>query len=131
MTDTGKANKILLYYNPHAGNGIFKSNLDHIVDRCQQEGYQLIPVRAAKGIMIDRVLSEIDQEQYSRIIVAGGDGTINLCVNAMVKYDIHLPLAILPAGTANDFAYYFELPSDIDYQLDIALGKRRHRWTWA
>lgn len=89
MTDTGKANKILLYYNPHAGNGIFKSNLDHIVDRCQQEGYQLIPVRAAKGIMIDRVLSEIDQEQYSRIIVAGGDGTINLCVNAMVKYDIH------------------------------------------
>ena len=124
MTDTGKANKILLYYNPHAGNGIFKSNLDHIVDRCQQEGYQLIPVRAAKGIMIDRVLSEIDQEQYSRIIVAGGDGTINLCVNAMVKYDIHLPLAILSAGTANDFAYYFELPSDIDYQLDIALGKK-------
>ena len=84
MTDTGKANKILLYYNPHAGNGIFKSNLDHIVDRCQQEGYQLIPVRAAKGIMIDRVLSEIDQEQYSRIIVAGGDGTINLCVNCLL-----------------------------------------------
>lgn len=104
--------------------GVFKNNLDHIVDRCQQAGYQVVPVRAAKGIVIDNVLSEIDQNQFSRIIAAGGDGTMNLCVNAMVKYDIHLPLAILPAGTANDFAYYFELPSDIDYQLDIALGNK-------
>ena len=70
------------------------------------------------------MLSGIDQSEFSRIIAAGGDGTINLCVNAMIKHDIHLPLGILPAGTANDFAYYFELPSDIDYQLDIALGQK-------
>lgn len=119
-----KANKILLYYNAHAGSGVFKNNLDHIVARCQEAGYQVMPVRAAKGIVIDRVMSEIDASQYSRVIAAGGDGTINLCVNAMVKYGVHLPLAILPAGTANDFAYYFELPSDIDYQLDIALGSK-------
>lgn len=124
MNDKGSANKILLYYNAYSGSGVFKNNLDHIVDRCQQAGYQVVPVRAAKGIVIDNVLSEIDQNQFSRIIAAGGDGTMNLCVNAMVKYDIHLPLAILPAGTANDFAYYFELPSDIDYQLDIALGNK-------
>ena len=124
MNDNGSANKILLYYNAYSGSGVFKNNLDHIVDRCQQAGYQVVPVRAAKGIVIDNVLSEIDQNQFSRIIAAGGDGTMNLCVNAMVKYDIHLPLAILPAGTANDFAYYFELPSDIDYQLDIALGNK-------
>ena len=124
MNDKGSANKILLYYIAYSGSGVFKNNLDHIVDRCQQAGYQVVPVRAAKGIVIDNVLSEIDQNQFSRIIAAGGDGTMNLCVNAMVKYDIHLPLAILPAGTANDFAYYFELPSDIDYQLDIALGNK-------
>ena len=124
MNDKGSANKILLYYNAYSGSGVFKNNLDHIVDRCQQAGYQVVPVRAAKGIVIDNVLSEIDQNQFSRIIAAGGDGTMNLCVNAMVKYDIHLPLAILPAGTANDFAYYFELPSEIDYQLDIALGNK-------
>ncbi len=115
---------ILLYYNAHSGSGVFKNNLDYIVERCQDAGYQVVPVRAAKGFVIDKVLSEIDQSKFSRIIAAGGDGTVNLCVNAMVKHDIHLPLAILPAGTANDFAYYFEIPSDIDYQLDIALGNR-------
>ena len=118
------ANKILLYYNAYSGSGVFKNNLDHIVEKCQAAGYQVIPVRAAKGFVINDVLAQIDQSEFSRIIAAGGDGTINLCVNAMIENDIHLPLAILPAGTANDFAYYFELPQDIDYQLDVALGAK-------
>ena len=117
-------NKILLYYNAYSGSGVFKNNLDHIVERCQNAGFQVVPVRAAKGLVIDDVLSKIDQSEFSRIIAAGGDGTVNLCVNAMIRHDVHLPLAILPAGTANDFAYYFELPPEIDYQLDIALGNR-------
>ena len=116
--------KILLYYNAYSGSSIFKNNLDHIVERIQDAGYQVIPVRAAMGYVINEVLSQIDQSEFSRIIAAGGDGTINLCVNAMVRNNIHLPLGILPAGTANDFAYYFEIPSEIDYQLDIALGNK-------
>lgn len=117
-----KGNKVLLYYNSHSGSGIFKNNLDYIVERCQDKGLQLVPIRAAKGIVIDDVLSKLNQEEYSRIIAAGGDGTINICVNAMIKHDIHLPLALFPAGTANDFAYYFEIPSNIEAMLDIALG---------
>ena len=122
MGNVKKADKILLYYNAHSGSGIFKNNLDYIIERCQAADYQVIPVRAAKGIVIDKVMAEMDKSEYSRVIAAGGDGTVNLCVNAMVKHGIDLPLAILPAGTANDFAYYFELPTDIDLLLDIALG---------
>lgn len=122
--ETNKKKKVLLYYNAYSGSGIFKNNLDHIVEHIQNAGYQTIPVRTAKGVVIDEVLSNIDQSEYDRIIVAGGDGTVNLCVNAMIKHGINLPLGILPAGTANDFAYYFEIPSDIDYQLDIALGNK-------
>lgn len=119
-----KANKILLCYNPNSGSGIFKNNLDRIIERCQDAGYQVVPVRAAKGNPVDSALADINQDEYSRIIIAGGDGTVNLCVNAMVKHNINLPVAILPSGTANDFAYYFELPSDIEYLLDIALGDK-------
>ena len=124
MGNEKKANQILLYYNAHSGSGIFKNNLDHIVERCQNAGYQVVPVRAAKGYVINEVLSTIDQSEFSRIIAAGGDGTINLCVNAMIRNNIQLPIALLPAGTANDFAYYFELPSDLDYLLDVALGDK-------
>ena len=117
-----KGNKILLYYNAYSGSGVFKNNLDYIEERCQEKGFQVLPVRASKGYIIDQMLGEIDPNDFDRIIAAGGDGTINICVNAMVRHDINLPLGLLPAGTANDFAYYFDIPSSIEYQLDIALG---------
>ncbi len=119
-----KKRKVLLYYNAYSGNGTFKNNLDHIIDRCQNVGFQVIPVRTKHGVMIDKVLGEINPEEYDRIIVAGGDGTSNTLVKTMMKYDIHLPIGILPSGTANDFAYYFNVPSDLDMALDIALGER-------
>ncbi|HZK88303.1 MAG TPA: YegS/Rv2252/BmrU family lipid kinase, partial [Anaerovoracaceae bacterium] len=48
--------------------------------------------------------------------------TINICINAMIKNNINLPLAIFPAGTANDFAYCLDLPLEINKMIDIALG---------
>ena len=117
-----KRKKVLLFYNPHSGNGLFKNNLDFIVDKFQQRGFQIMPVRAAKGMAIRTALSEMSQDDYEEIIVAGGDGTINICVNAMIELGIDLPLAIFPTGTANDFAYYFDLPYDVEEMVDIALG---------
>ena len=102
MSEAKKGNKVLLYYNAYSGSGVFKNNLDYIVERCQEEGFQVVPVRASKGYVIEETLANLDQNEYDRIIAAGGDGTINICVNAMIRHDIRLPLALLPAGTAND-----------------------------
>lgn len=116
-----KREKILLFYNPYSGNGLFKNNLDLIIERFQQNGYQIVPVRSAKGLAIEEALEEMDPTAYRQVVVAGGDGTINLCVNAMIKNNIDLPLAVFPTGTANDFAYYFDLPNDIEGMVDVAM----------
>lgn len=123
MTKRAKS-KVLLFYNAYAGNGMFKNNLDRIIEKCQEKGLHVLAIRAQKGVQINRALESMDQEEFSRIIACGGDGTLNTCVNTMIRNDIHLPLGILPAGTANDFAYYFELPSDIERAVDIALGDK-------
>ena len=114
--------KVLMFYNPYSGNGLFKNNLDLIVEKFQEKDYQVVPVRAARGLAIDQALSEMNPSEYRQIIVAGGDGTINICVNTMIKYGIDLPIAIFPTGTANDFAYYFDLPHEIGEMINVALG---------
>jgi YegS/Rv2252/BmrU family lipid kinase len=124
MKEDIRAKKVLLFYNPHSGNGLFKNNLDHIIARFQEHDLVIVPVRAAHGMQIRNVLKTMHPHEYRQIIAAGGDGTINICVNAMIENDITLPLSIFPAGTANDFAYYFELPSDIEKAMDIALGDK-------
>lgn len=119
--------KIILAYNPKSGSGLFLQHLDYIIQRCQEAGYQLIPVRASGDFSVEDALEEIklnDREhEYRQLIAAGGDGTINICVNAMIKHNINLPLAIFPAGTANDFAHYFNISDDIEEMVDIALGE--------
>lgn len=113
--------KVLMFYNPKAGNGMFTSNLDKIIGRFQAKGMLIIPVRASDDINISDVIAQLD-DSFVKIIAAGGDGTINIVVNAMIENDCYLPLAVFPAGTANDFAHYFEIPTDLDSMLDIAVN---------
>lgn len=114
--------KVILFYNPNAGNGLFKNNLDLIIERFQQKKLVVIPIRAGRGDVLDGLFRTIDPAEYRQVIAAGGDGTINICVNAMIRNNIDLPLAIFPAGTANDFAYYLDLPLEVNSMIDIALG---------
>ncbi|MDR1570944.1 MAG: YegS/Rv2252/BmrU family lipid kinase, partial [Clostridiales Family XIII bacterium] len=116
--------KVLLFYNPLAGNGLFKSNLDMIVDRFQRRNMVVVPVRASRQRQLDVIFQNMDVSEYRKLIAAGGDGTINVMVNAMLRNGIDLPLAIFPSGTANDFAYYMDLPTRMDEMIDIALEER-------
>ena len=125
MSDRVQSEKVIFFYNPHAGNGLFKNNLDYVIERFQLKGLMVLPVRASHSAVLSRILSRIDTTEYRQIITAGGDGTLNICVNAMIKNDIYLPLAIFPSGTANDFAHYLELPEGIREMVDIALGSRK------
>lgn len=51
-------------------------------------------------------------EGFRRIIVMGGDGTINEVLNGIAPDFEGVELAIVPAGTANDFARSIGMPAD-------------------
>lgn len=58
------------------------------------------------------------------IFVWGGDGTVQRCLDASAGSGV--PLAIVPAGTANLFATNLEIPQDIEEAVAIGLrGERR------
>lgn len=116
-----KKNKVLLFYNPNAGNGLFKINLDLIIEKFQKKKLFVVPVRADRKGILNEVLKDLNPKEFRKVIAAGGDGTINILINAMIRHNIDLPIAIFPSGTANDFAYYFDLPHDIDSMVKIAL----------
>ncbi len=114
---------VILAYNPKAGNGLFKNNLDTIVARVQSKGYLVTPVRMDKKGLLDEVFQNMNPDNCAKIIAAGGDGTINIVVNALLKAGYDIPIAIFPAGTANDFAYYFDIPNEIEGMIKVALAE--------
>jgi diacylglycerol kinase family enzyme len=60
-----------------------------------------------------------------RIVVAGGDGTIAPC--AALSGRLGVPLAVVPLGTANDFARAHGLPLDVRVARELALWGVRTR----
>ncbi|CAK1758234.1 lipid kinase YegS [Vibrio crassostreae] len=70
-----------------------------------------------------RLVSEAICDGVKRLIVAGGDGTVNEAVNALNQFRAseRPQLAIIPMGTANDFATATGIPSDIAQAFTLAL----------
>ncbi len=86
-----------------------------------------------------RLVREASRDGIERVIAAGGDGTINEVVNALVEIDrTKRPiLGIIPLGTANDFATACAIPQNIVEALRLAIherpvpvdiGKANHRY---
>lgn len=65
------------------------------------------------------------QEDFTLLLVCGGDGTVNEVVNGIMKSPKRIPLAILAAGSVNDFSEHLQLPKEVDEFYDMLLrGKK-------
>lgn len=111
--------RAILLYNPKAGNKQIVEHLDYIFKRIQHMGYTLTVYRSQEKGDIEVFIKEnITQENMDLIMVSGGDGTINECINGMISKNLDIPLGILPLGTANDFARTAKIPAHIRGALD-------------
>ena len=65
----------------------------------REHGYDIRP----QGI--DFAKNPFDgNETIDLMVAAGGDGTVNYVVNSMKRKGLDIPVGVVPAGTANDFA---------------------------
>ncbi|MGG7177995.1 YegS/Rv2252/BmrU family lipid kinase [Clostridium paraputrificum] len=104
--------KVRFIYNPYSGENAILHELDEVMRLHQEKGYQIVPYRIQRDTNISEALDIIDKD-YKYILIAGGDGTVDSVVNAMMDRGIDIPIAILPVGTANDFGKFIEMPHNI------------------
>ena len=102
--------KLKLIYNPFSGDKSFKFNIDLCIKIFQEAGYDVHIFRSIKKGDIIEHLNNMNKD-YDIIVVSGGDGTVNIVLNGIIKNNIKASLGIIPSGTANDFATYLNLPS--------------------
>ncbi|MBY5993457.1 lipid kinase YegS [Ferrimonas balearica] len=75
-----------------------------------------------EGGDIDRLVAEAIDQGCARLVAGGGDGTVNEVVSALMAYpEAQRPeLALLPLGTANDFATACQIPTEPGAALALA-----------
>ena len=111
----------IFIYNPLSGHTSLPGKLDYIIDRFMQREILVQPYRIC-CYEEDKLLDVLKENEFSSVIISGGDGTINSVINTMLKNDIRLPVGIIPSGTCNDFARSLDIPYDIKRCVDIMLA---------
>lgn len=104
----------LFLYNPISGEAQSVAQLDRIAMHYQRAGYALTLFRITRERGLNDLAELITTLQPEHLLVAGGDGTVNRLVNYLREHNLTLPLALLPMGTANDFAHLIGMSDNLD-----------------
>lgn len=123
MNDNNKMTerkKLLMIMNPKSGTMLAPKYLSDIIQKFSNAGFLTqVLMTAGKGDARDYAA------QYAadadRVVVSGGDGTLNEVIDGMVSAGLRVPIGYIPSGSTNDFANSIGLPSTIFDCVDVIL----------
>jgi diacylglycerol kinase family enzyme len=91
----------ILLYNPLSRNGKNEKFIDKIIQELRKQGNAVVSYNILAIDDVDAFASGCNPED--RIIIVGGDGTINHLANRIYDLDIKQDIFMYQAGTGNDF----------------------------
>ncbi len=89
--------------NPAAGRGRGAKMIPSIAAAFAEHGVGDVRSSSAKGDEA-RIATEAIREGCTTLVVVGGDGTMSNVANAILHSGENVRIAVMPAGTGNDFA---------------------------
>jgi diacylglycerol kinase (ATP) len=117
--------KIIYLINPVSGIKP-KSSLIKLLERRTREQkieFDILQTPAAGDYKT--LLKKIQHEQFTDIVICGGDGTVNAVAAALNTYDINV--GIIPMGSGNGLAYTAKIPKQASSALDIIFKGKTSR----
>jgi diacylglycerol kinase (ATP) len=107
--------------NPASANGSTGKRWPELRRRAQELGLDAEPLLSERpGQLTD--LAREAAASHDLLVVVGGDGTLNEVVNGIAGLDTEL--AVLPAGTGQDFGKTHGIPTGFDEAVRVALEGR-------
>ncbi|MFD9594324.1 diacylglycerol kinase [Kitasatospora sp. NPDC059973] len=126
MTDRRTITRVVLLTNPAAAAGHAEPAARRATDRLRALGVE-VDARAGSSAQesLDLARAAVSAGSCDALVVVGGDGMINLGLQAAGGTDV--PLGVVPAGTGNDHARAYGLPrGEPEAAADvIAAGRTR------
>jgi len=102
-----------LIYNPTSGHEVMKRNVADILAILEQAGYEASAYQTtAEPESAKHEATRAAKDGFALVVAAGGDGTINEVVNGIAGLDRRPMMAVIPAGTTNDYARALKIPRD-------------------
>ncbi len=103
-------NRVTVLTNPLSGHGNAPHAAERAVAQLQRRGIDVCAIVGTDAAHARRLVDDALDRGTDALVVVGGDGVISLALQALANGDV--PLGIVPAGTGNDHAREYRLPTD-------------------
>jgi diacylglycerol kinase (ATP) len=113
--------KALVFYNPKAGVISKIKRKKNVTQALQNIGYMSYVLRVQDYYYKK---AQPPEEHFDLVVAAGGDGTIRLAADYILKNNLETPLAVVPLGSGNLIAETMGIPIKFQKAIkNITLGK--------
>jgi diacylglycerol kinase (ATP) len=109
-----------LIVNPVAGRRSSERSLERVMERLGEAGFDFELRETTGAADAERWSSEA--KDVDMVVALGGDGTIMEAMSGLIEGSRDIPLAQIPAGTANLLARALGIPTDLDAALDVVIN---------
>jgi len=117
------ADTIHLFLNPTAGHGRAGRRQPRVLELLSQSDVQVeYHASRSAGELETQVRKHVDAGA-TRVVVAGGDGSVHEAVNGIMRSGNTAALGVIPTGTGNDFAKACDIPLNWEHATRL-LGDR-------
>jgi diacylglycerol kinase (ATP) len=112
--------KVTALTNPHSGHGTAVAAAQTAIARLHQRGVEVVEIIGDSAEDARYLVSAAVDKGTDAVMVTGGDGVVSNALQVLAETDI--PLGIIPAGTGNDHAREFGIPTrDAEAAADAVL----------
>ncbi|HCT15633.1 MAG TPA: diacylglycerol kinase [Corynebacterium nuruki] len=110
--------RVALLTNPHAGKGRAGLAAEIARDRFADHGIYVLTIQGADPDGARELAGQmVADPEVDALVVCGGDGLINLALQEQAGSGV--PLGIIPAGTGNDHAREYGIPTHARRAADV------------
>lgn len=110
--------RALAVVNPRAGGG---EAAEQVLAHLRGAGLEVEQADMSNPEALARIIRR-RRDRIDVVVAAGGDGTVRIAATALVESET--PLAVIPMGTANDFARGLGLPAMLEAACELAARGR-------
>ncbi|MBN1118855.1 MAG: diacylglycerol kinase family lipid kinase [Bacteroidales bacterium] len=125
---TGIKEEWLLLLNPHAGCSKGLEDKELILSKLREKKIKFKLVTSDYPRHSFTLVKQYIEEGFRKIIVAGGDGTLNEVVNGIFLQEAtdpeNIKLGMIPIGTGNDWIKTFGIPLGYDESIQTIIENK-------
>ncbi|TPG37437.1 diacylglycerol kinase [Mycolicibacterium hodleri] len=115
--------RVTVLTNPASGHGSAPHAAERAVAQLHRRGVDVVAVAGTDARHARQLVEGALERGMDALVVVGGDGIVALALQVLAQSDI--PLGIIPAGTGNDHAREFGIPTkDPEAAADVIVDGR-------